>query len=401
VLSGANALSEMSHIRDAVSSATYRIHPTLENPQNDFYSPAIRPSAIRAGTVIYDPNGHLAIVWQIESDGRIHYIDAHPDNALTRGVYDLRFVRSSPGMGAGFKNWRPVKLVGWSRGTDGSLAGGQVLLASNAIIPDVALTQYYGTGTRPDDGDWKSGAFALNGARMDYYDYVRAVMGGGSLRFDPVREVSEMVASNCADLGYRADAVTLSLQAGLQNRPEPQQLPPNIYGTDGDWETFSTPSRDARLKTAFKALRDNAQRFLSLRRARDPRVTYRGNDLAGDMLAAYDRAAAQCVVAYSRSDGSTVSLGYEESRRRLFRFSFDPYQCVELRWGAAGTEAVTCNDGAIKRRWYKAEQRLRDQIDRTYDARMDFSLDELESGHGGVAMPPDTDTRAYLLAQRR
>src|ERR1700750_2948533 len=116
--------------------------------------------------------------------------------------------------------------------------GGRVLLASNAIINDFALTQYFGTGARPDDGDWKSGAFTLNGERMDYYDYVRAMLGGGSLRFDPVREVGEMVASNCADLGYRADAVTLSLQAGLQNRPQPRQLPPNIYGTDGDWETY-------------------------------------------------------------------------------------------------------------------------------------------------------------------
>ena len=45
---------------------------------------------------------------------------------------------------------------------------------------------------------------------------------------------------------------------------------------------------------------------------------------------------------------------------------------------------------------------LRNQIDRTYDARMDFALDELKTpGPGkGVAMPPDIDARAYLVSVR-
>lgn len=77
--------------------------------------------------------------------------------------------------------------------------------------------------------------------------------------------------------------------------------------------------------------------------------------------------------------------------------SFDPYQCAERRWGAEDRELATCRDGRVKRAWYAAEQRLRNQIDRTYDARMDFSLDELEDGAGGVDRPPDTDTRAFLV----
>jgi hypothetical protein len=117
------------------------------------------------------------------------------------------------------------------------------------------------------------------------------------------------------------------------------------------------------------------------------------------MLGAYDRAAGQCSIAYARSDGSRVILSYEEARRRLFRLSFDPYHCVEQRWGAAGAELATCRDGAVKRRWYDAEQRLRNQIERTYEARMDFSLGELESGQGGIAAPPDTDARGYLIGQ--
>lgn len=401
VLSGDNAVSVMSRLRDMISSATYRIHPQLEG--NDLYSPALTPRSIRPGTVIYDPNGHLAVVWRVERDGRIRYIDAHPDNSLTRGTYDLRFVRASPGMGAGFKNWRPVRLAGATRLRDGTLEGGRVLVARNNEIADFALTQYFGTDPRPDeDSDWKRGGFVLNGTRLDYYDYVRAQLAGGSLHFDPLREVADMTVSNCADLGYRAEAVVLSLQAGIQNQPQPLRLPVNIYGTEGDWETYSTPSRDARLKTAFQELRDTAERFMTLWRARDARLGYGGRDLAGDMLAVHDRAAAQCRVAYVRSDGQMVTLGYEEARQRLFRLSFDPYHCVEARWGAVGAEAASCRDGGLKRRWYAAQQGLRNQTDRTYEARMDFTLADLEArGPGtGPANPPDTDLRGYLLRAR-
>ena len=398
VLTGDNALRLITHLRDHISSATFRIHPELGG--DDLYSPALDARSIRPGTTIYDPNGHLAVVYKVERDGRIRYIDAHPDNTLTRGTYDLRFVRSSPGMGSGFKNWRPVKLVGASRAPDGALVGGRIVLATNAQISDFSLVQYFGNGPRPADAQWKSGAFVLNNQRMDYYDFVRASLSGGRLRFNPVQEIADLVLSNCADLSYRAEAIDISMAAGIQNRPQPSRLPLNIYGTEGDWETYSTPSRDARLKTAFKEVRDNAERFLTLWRARDPQIVYTGFDLAGDMLDTYDRAAARCTVSYKRTDGSDVRFGYEEARRRLFRFSFDPYHCIERRWGADNTEAGTCRDTMVKRRWYDAQQRLRNQLDRSYEAKMDFTLVELEDGRGGVAQAPDVDARAYLMSQR-
>ena len=398
VLTGDNALRLINHLRDHISSATFRIHPELGG--DDLYSPALDARSIRPGTTIYDPNGHLAVIYKVKRDGRIRYIGAHPDNTLTRGTYDLRFVRASPGMGSGFKNWRPVKLVGATRAPDGALVGGRIVLASNAQISDFSLVQYFGNGPRPADAQWKSGAFLLNGQRMDYYDFVRASLSGGRLRFNPVQEIADLVLSNCADLSYRAGAIDISLAAGIQNRPQPSRLPPNIYGTEGDWETYSTPSRDARLKTAFKEVRDNAERFLTLWRAKDPQIVYNGFDLANDMLDTYDRAAARCTVIYKRTDGSQVRFGYEEARRRLFRFSFDPYHCVERRWGADNNEAATCRDNMVKRRWYDAQQRLRNQLDRSYEAKMDFTLVELEEGRGGVAQAPDVDARAYLMAQR-
>ncbi len=402
---GASGYATMETLRGTISSATFRIHPDLEQPlPQDFYSPTIQPGSIRPGTVIYDPNGHLAIVYRVEPDGRIHFLDAHPDNALTRGYYDLRFVRASPGMGAGFKNWRPLTLVGATRSADGTFSGGHVVVAPNAAIAGFSDEQFFGNGPRPaDDSDWRQGAFTLNGQSMDYYDYVRARLAGGQLAFDPIREVRDMVDSNCADLHYRADAVTLAAAAGIMNAPEPSRLPPNIYGTEGDWETYSSPSRDARLKTAFKEVRDSVQRFMAMYQAGDKRLKYAGQNLAVDMLTTYDRAAALCKIGYARSDGSQVAFGYEDGRKRLFAMSFDPYHCVERRWGAADPrELATCRDGAAKRAWYAAEQGLRNQLERTYDVPMGFSLAELNAHvpGSGVAVPPDTDVRTYLWTMR-
>jgi hypothetical protein len=354
--------------------------------------------------MIYDPNGHVATIYRVEADGRIHYMDAHPDSSLTHGFYDLRFVRAYPGMGAGFKNWRPVRLVGARLRDDGTYTGGHIVAEANADITDFSDEQFYGNGPRPDeDRDWRDGRFTLNGAPLDWYDYVRAKLAGGRLQFDPLREVADMVDSNCADLHDRVEAVDLALKAGMASREEPERLPQNIYGTDGDWETYSTPSRDARLKTAFKELRDFAERFVRMYQAKDPKLAYKGSDLATDLRATYDRKAAQCSITYTRSDGSPFTIGYEEARRRLFAMSFDPYQCAERRWGAStGEEFGTCSETTLKAAWYDAEQNLRNQIDRTYDAEMDFTLEELKTpGPGkGITAAPDVDVRGYLAGIR-
>ena len=397
---GINGAAALRQMIDSVYSATFRTDARTDHAvPSDFYSPAIQPGSIRPGTIIYDTNAHIGIVYRVEASGRIHYMDAHPDFTITRSVYGAQFGRSSAALGWGLKNWRPLQLTG-ARRNAGRLVGGRYVFARNNQIRDFSLVQYFGNGPRPTDAQWKSGGFMLNNQRMDYYDFVRASLSGGRLRFNPVQEIADLVLSNCADLSYRAEAIDISLAAGIQNRPQPGRLPLNIYGTEGDWETYSTPSRDARLKTAFKEVRDNAERFLTLWRARDPQIVYNGFDLAGDMLGAYDRAAARCTVSYKRTDGSDVRFGYEEARRRLFRFSFDPYHCVERRWGADNVESATCRDTMVKRRWYDAQQRLRNQLDRSYEAKMDFNLLELEEGRGGVAQPPDVDARAYLMSQR-
>ena len=113
------------------------------------------------------------------------------------------------------------------------------------------------------------------------------------------------------------------------------------------------------------------------------------------------------------SDGRTVPLSIEMAIARLYDLSFDPYQCVERRWGAPensdGEEGASCRDGALKTRWYEAERTLRNQIDRTYDVDMGYSAAELARGPWGprtgrgVAEGPEVDVKAYLtgLVARR
>jgi hypothetical protein len=83
--------------------------------------------------------------------------------------------------------------------------------------------------------------------------------------------------------------------------------------------------------------------------------------------------------------------------------SFDPYQCPERRWGASAGELASCPDNSLKAAWYEAERNLRNQIDRTYETRMDFTLAELKTpGPGkGAATPPEIDIRSWLVMQAK
>jgi hypothetical protein len=132
---------------------------------------------------------------------------------------------------------------------------------------------------------------------------------------------------------------------------------------------------------------------------RDERVSYDGLDLKEDLQKAYEAGRSSCTVVYRNSAGKNVTLSFDEVVRRLFKMSFDPYNCIELRWGATSEEELsTCADPSGKKRWYEAEQRLRNQVDRTYDARMDFTVGDLErkAPGSGTDTPPDVDVKAVI-----
>ena len=396
---GLDARKAIPQVVDTISSAHYRTPPDHAGKLlPDHYPVRISRESIKPGTIIYDPNGHVAVVYKVTPEGRIHYIDTHPDNSLTRGIYGKAFSRATPAMGAGFKRWRPQTLVGAAQRPDGSFAGGHIVLSPDKDIPDWSDEQFFGT-ERNRTKTWTTGKFVLEGETLEYYDYVRRRLATAGFRYDPLEETRTMVRSLCEDLKYRVDAVDVAIKAGIHKRPQPDKLPNNIYGTDGDWETYSTPSRDARLKTAFKELRDEVARFLALSAEGSKRLDYAGEDLRRDIRAAYLQEAAACSITYARSDGSEKQLTFAEVAKRLFALSFDPHHCVERRWGAQDAQELsTCADGADKRAWYDAQQRLRNQPDRTYDARMGFSLAELRKAvpGNGIDVAPAIDVLTLL-----
>ncbi len=147
---GIDAPREIDRMLSIVFSATYRTDAREQRGVlSDFYSPALQPGSIRPGTVIYDVNGHVGIVYKVDDDGRIHYMDAHPDFTITRSVYGAQFGQSPARLGGGFKNWRPFQLVHAHTDAAGYLLGGHMAFAENDQIADFSLVQYVGTEPNP------------------------------------------------------------------------------------------------------------------------------------------------------------------------------------------------------------------------------------------------------------
>lgn len=390
ITGGENGRSVIYNIRDAVSSATYRIGPdTDENPLTDLYPVKVQPGSVRPGTAIYDVNGHVALVYKVGEDGRVFYMDAHPDFTLTRSVFGAQFGRDFPAMGAGFKNFRPIKYE-----------RGRITIAKNNQIPDYSTEQFYGNVDPDPRGDWRKARFAYNGVESSFYEYARISMAGGKLSFNPVGELQATMKTLCNDLYDRQRFVDLAIEAGIDRKNHPERLPPNIYGTDSmEWEIYSTPSRDARLKTAFRALREDMGRLIQMWIERDPKVAYDGLNLKEDLQKMYEKTADVCTVVYTNSNGKRVTLRFPDVMERMFLMSFDPYDCIERRWGATDKEELaSCHNTSTKERWYVAMQRLRNQIDRTYDARMDFTVRDLENkAYGsGTDEAPDVNVKKVI-----
>ncbi len=77
---GIDAPQAIRAMMAAVFSGTYRTDAGEKHGiLSDFYSPKLQPGSIHAGSLIYDVNGHVGIVYKVDEDGRIYYMDAHPD----------------------------------------------------------------------------------------------------------------------------------------------------------------------------------------------------------------------------------------------------------------------------------------------------------------------------------
>jgi hypothetical protein len=324
-------------------------------------------------------------------------MDAHPDFTVTRSVYGAQFGQSPSRLGGGFKDWRPMKLIGAHK-ESGHFLGGHIVVPRNEDIADFSLEQYRGNvpGT---DADGEFARFRYNGVELGLFEYVRVSVSGGKAEYNPVYELRATMRTLCNDLKDRALAVDMAVKDHMDRRAQPAHLPDNIFNADdGDWESYSSPSRDARIKTGFAQFYIDLQKMIMYWEQRDPRIVYDGLSLKDDLRKMYAEEAAACSITYVDSRSVEVTLGFDDIVHRLFALDFDPYHCIERRWGASGAEAASCGDDAVKTRWYKAEQRLRNQIDRTYDVHMGFTAAQLEAhvDNSGDDRPPTIDIKGLI-----
>jgi hypothetical protein len=375
-----------------VSTATYRIHANRYDSGplfKDMYHVALDGRHIVPGTILYDPAGHIAVVYKVTDDGRVHMIDAHPDNSLTRVSFGEKFGRSPDVRGAGFVNFRPYRLVGARFDLlSGTYQGGQIVAQSNAEIDGFSLEQFYGAPQRPGVSVSQS-RFMIDGRSYSYHDYVRRKLSKGELIVNPVNDFKVALDDLCSDMMDRKDAVDKAITDRIHLMDSPNRLPENIYGTHGRWEVYSTPSRDARLKAAVREAYEKVHEGVALYRQGSREVRYTGGNIIGDIHDVFEEVAKGCEIEFTGSQGRAITLNLEEMIEKLFDLSFDPYHCIELRWGLTDANSLReCGQDQTKMAWYRAQQRLRNTIERDYALRMDYTLRELPSAPIGTNERP-------------
>lgn len=344
-----------------INSGYFRMPADSED--SDHYPVKIQPGSIRSGTIYYDPDGHVAIVAKVMPDGRIRLIDGHPDQTISKPWFGAKFTRGTAANGGGFKRWRPLRYT----------SDGQTRRTRNHNIPDYSATDQY------------QKSYSSQGQTLSYYDYVRARLTDAKHRLDPVSEFCNMMSDLYEDICYRAVAVNVCIEKGINKRPHPGSLPWNIYGTDGLWEEFSTPSRDARLKVAFRDFYDRTRAMVLQQYAQNRQLAM---NLAATLLEKYEMLSPRFSVSYKDSTQQTKVLSFNEVCERLFRMSFDPYHSAEYRWGSDGEELALSPDDATKIRFYQLEQRLRHQLERVYNQATPLSM--------GPEKPPEVSVKKWL-----
>jgi hypothetical protein len=361
-----NFLQECRNMQNQISSAMYRVtNDYHETPLNDFYSIKINKNTLQPGTVIYDPNGHVAIVWKVNSgpgqDGSIRVLDSHPDNSMTENDFSaLDLYPSSIYQGGGFKKFRPLNLLQATLDSNGNWIGGSIELLNNEAIPDFSTEQHDGS---------------FGGLTFIYYLFLKNKITDGTFKYDPLVESSKKVTDLCKMTQERVQSIEAATRAGIHLKEHPETLPQNIYGADGDWETFSTPSRDARLKAAFVSFEKELQHIIKLQQNRDPMVRYSGADLKAELAPLLKNQMNQCQITYTLSTGTKRTFSLFDFYSRVFLISFDPYHCPEQRWGENDPALLAACTDPLKLQWYQAEQYLRNMTERDTKLKTDLPLD--------------------------
>lgn len=141
-----------SRISSEVHSGFFRSPHTVE--ASDFYQTTVSRQAIRPGTMFYDPNGHVLVVYGLRPDGSVLTFDGHPDGFLTHGTLSEKNQRGGESQGGGFKNFRPLR---WE--------SDQLAQQRNQDLAD------FGGGMQFDRS-----RYTVDGQAVSYHHWVRATL---------------------------------------------------------------------------------------------------------------------------------------------------------------------------------------------------------------------------------
>jgi hypothetical protein len=309
-------------LADAAQSGAGR---TLARDETgDYYPVSLSVETLRPGTIFADPYGHVLVVARrvaqtATSGGVLLAVDGQPDGTVAR----KRFWRGNflfavdPALGsAGFKRFRPVVRD----------KGDTLRHLRNAELADYSSDQ---------------DRLGVDG----FYDKVEDVLSPAPL--DPMQALLETVQA----LEEQVKTRVISVENGrkfLSSAKPAADMPDGakIFETTGEWEDFSTPSRDLRLLIAIDVARAVPARVARLpqRYAMPPGKSV--EEVRRDLEERIGREVGARAFKYTRSDGSEWELRLKDvvDRQTALEMAYNPNECVEARWGApsGSDEASTC-----------------------------------------------------------
>jgi hypothetical protein len=315
-------------LADAVQSGAGRT--PADDDDSDYYPVTLSVETLRPGTVFADPYGHvLVVVARIaqtpSSAGALLAVDGQPDGTVARKRFwrgNFLFAIDAELGSAGFKRFRPVVR---------DRASGRLRAAKNAELSDYSPTVQYASGVE------------------GFYDHVEDVLSPAPL--DPMQALLATIGALEEQVKTRVISVDNGRKFLGRGRPT-AEMPDaeKIFETTGDWEDYSTPSRDLRLLIAIDVARAFPARVA---RRPDRFAMPRGKSIDQVLRELQDRLGHELherQLRYTRSDGSDWKLALSDvvDREVSLEMAYNPNDCVELRWGAApaSDEASTCRQHA-------------------------------------------------------
>ena len=348
------------HNLDSVlSSGHFRMASTVEG--TDTYPIDVTMETILPGTVYYDPNGHVMLVYKVDHhSGDITFLDSHPDGCMTLRTFGPRYAVGSARYGGGFRAWRHYDVEVLDKETGAF----KITRKLNSESDFYHAEQQY------------LGEYEIDGHDLDYHEWVRARVSKWGIYRYPLEDFTVLLDGVCEEVAARVGSVNAAMGKELHLKPHPNKLPFNIFAASGEWENYATPGRDVRIRASFKEVYRYVRRTMMLAFEGSSRLKYECEpwELHREFRRIWDEHAgnALCTYDYTNSVGETVTLNLDDIMDRLFDLSFDPYHCPEMRWGAnpdskskkIKAELKTCPDPYRKVWWYRKENQLRNRLTR-------------------------------------